>query len=343
VVTEIKIKWNKRFSTILLVVLVVVVLAVSGVVYLLYSNKNTSLENVSITDVHVAYSGILYVAENQSFFTKNGLNVTFKDYPTAEAGFVDLEKGQVDVAQSPEYSIVRAVLDSRDIQVIATIDKTYAMNLIGRKDHGINNVSDLAGKTIGLGKGTIREFYLGRFLDLNGVSIQEVTIVNLPLQETANAIGNGTVDAVVVPDAVWYNQVMAVLGSNGIVFPVQEGQPVFTELVCTSQYIANHSQTITKLLTALYEAEKFIFDNPEQAQTIVADRLNFSSADLAWNEHRFALSLDLPLLTAMRDEAQWLINNDLTNQTQVPDFNNHIYTDALKVVKPDSVTINVGG
>jgi len=286
---------------------------------------------------------MLYVAENQDYFTRNGLNVTFQDYPTAEAGFVDLENGKVDIAQASEYSIVRAVLENREIQVIATIDKTYAMNLIGRRDHGIENVSDLVGKNIGLGEGTIREFYLGRFLNLNGISIQEVTIVNLSLQESANAIGNGTVDAIVVPDAVWYNQVMAVLGSNGIVFPIQEGQPVFTELLCTSEYIANHPQTIIKFLTALYQAENFIITHPDQAQAIIKNRLNFTSDDLAWNDHNFALSLDLALITAMRDEAQWLINNKLTSQTQVPDFNHYIYTDALKVVKPDSVTINVGG
>lgn len=283
------------------------------------------------------------MAENQGYFKRNGLNVTFKDYPTAEEGFNALTKGEVDVAQSSEYSIVRAVLDGKDIQVIATIDKTYAMNLIGRKDHGIENISDLVGKKIGLGKGTIREFYFGRFLNLNGINLQQVTIVDLPLQQSANAIENGTVDAVAVPDAVWYNQVMAVLGGNGIVFPIQEGQPVFTELVCTTEYIASHPQTIIKLLTALHEAEDFILKHPDQAQAIVADRLNFTSADLAWDNHYFALSLDLALITAMRDEAQWLINNKLTSQTQVPDFNEHIYTDALKVVKPDSVTIHVGG
>jgi NitT/TauT family transport system substrate-binding protein len=334
---------NKKIATVTVVAVLIVILTVSGVIYVLSTYQNTlDLEPVSITDVHIAYSGILYVAQDQGYFTKNGLNVTFQDYPTAEAGFADLAQGKVDVAQSSEYSIVRGVLDNKDLQVIATIDKTYAMTLIGRRDHGIEDVSDLVGKTIGLGKGTIREFYLGRFLNLNGISLQQVTIVDLPLQESANAIGNGTVDAVAVPDAVWYNQVMAVLGSNAVVFPIQEGQPVFTQLVCTSEYIASHPQTIVKLLSALYEAEEFIFDNPDEAEAIVADRLNFTSADLAWDNHRFALSLDLALITAMRDEAQWLINNGLTDQTQVPDFNKNIYVNALKVVKPDSVTIDVG-
>ncbi len=302
-----------------------------------------ALENLSITDVRVAYSGILYLAQDQGFFTKNGLNVTFRDYSTAEAGFVDLASGRVDVAQSAEYSIVRAVLNGNDLKVIATTDKTYAMSLICRNDKGIDDVSDLVGKKIGLGKGTIREFYVGRFLDLNGINPMDVTIVNLSLQESVEAIGNGSVDAVVVPDAIWYNQVMAKLDGNGVAFEIQEGQPVFTELVCTSDYIANHSQTIIKLLSALQEAEEYIFDHPDQAEAIVRNRLNFTVADLAWSDHHFELSLDLPLITAMHDEAQWLINNRLTNQTQVPDFNNYIYSDALKAVKPDSVTINAGG
>jgi len=332
-----------RAKTVKIVAVVIVVLIVAGALtYLLINNQNTNLEQVSITDVNVVYSGILYVAENQGYFTKNGLNVTFQEYPNVEAGFNDLANGKVDFAQSSEYQIVRAVFDNRDIQVIATIDKADLMNLIGRKDHGIENVSNLVGKRIAVGQGTIREFYLGRYLNLNGLSIQNVNIVYLSLQESVDAVANGTIDAMVVPDAVWYNQVMAKLGSNGVVFPIQAGQPVFTQLAGRSDYIATHSQTVVKLLTALYEAETYILNHPAEAEAIVQNRLNMTSDDVGWSSYRFALSLDLALLTAMRDEAQWMINNNLTNQTQVPDFTDHIYTDALRLVKPDSVTIHVG-
>lgn len=337
-----KLRKSKRILTTSLVAVIIVVLIVAGtLIYLNINNPATSnLEQVSVTDVQVVFSSILYVAEEQGYFTQNGLNVTFPKYPTSEAGFIDLSNGKVDFVQSSEYPIVRAVFDNRDIAVVATIDKADLVNLIGRKDHGIEDISDIVGKRIGVGKGTIREFYLGRYLDLNGMSIQDVTIVNLSLQESVNAVANGTIDAVVTPDTVWYNRVMAELGSNGVAFPIQAGQPVFTELVCRSDYIANHSETITKLLRALNMAEEFIINHPTEAQVIVEKRLNFTNADLGWDHYRFSLSLDLPLLTAMRDEAQWMVNNKLTNQTQIPDFTNYIYTDALKLVKPDSVTIN---
>jgi NitT/TauT family transport system substrate-binding protein len=334
--------FNRRKTiTIGLVAVIIVIIFTSGLFYLI-NNQNQNLEQLSITDVHVVYSGMLYVAENQGYFTKNGLNVTFVDYPTSEAGFNDLAIGEVDFVQSAEYPIVRAVFDNKDVRVISTIDKADVSNIIGRRDKGIENPSDFEGKKIGVGKGTIREFYLGRYLNIHGINIDEVTMVYLSLQESVDAIVNGTIDAVVMPDTVWYNQVMSKLGSNGVAFPIQEGQPIFTQLVTRTDYLANNSQKVTKLLTALYQAEIFILNNPKEAEEIVQNRLNLTSADVGWNDHRFSLSLDLPLVTAMRDEAQWIINNNATSQTEVPDFTNYIYTDALKLVKPYSVTINVG-
>ncbi|XHH08683.1 MAG: ABC transporter substrate-binding protein [Candidatus Bathyarchaeia archaeon] len=335
-------KISRRILTIVIAVVILVSIVMAGLFYQ-HINSNKSLEEVSITDVNVVYSGILYVAENQGYFTQNGLNVTFQDYPNSEAGFNDLANGKVDIVQSAEYPIVGEVFDNRDVRVVATIDKADVNNLIGRKDHGIENVSTLVGKKIGVGEGTIREFYLGRYLNLNGISLQDVTLVYLSLQESVDAVVNGTIDAMITPDAVWYNRVVSKLENNSVVFPVQQGQPVFTELVCRSDYLTNHSQTITKLLNALYQAEIFILDHPKEAEVIVQKRLNLTSADVGWDNYRFSLSLDLPLVTAMRDEARWMITNGFTNQTQVPDFTNYIYTDALKLVKPYSVTINVGG
>jgi NitT/TauT family transport system substrate-binding protein len=41
----------------------------------------------------------------------------------------------------------------------------------------------------------------------------------------------------------------------------------------------------------------------------------------------------------MQDEARWLINNNLTTATSVPNFLNYVYVDGLKSVSPESVNI----
>ena len=60
---------------------------------------------------------------------------------------------------------------------------------------------------------------------------------------------------------------------------------------------------------------------------------------LAIPEHQFSLSLDQSLITAMEDEARWMIKNYLTTEKKVPDFLNYIYADGLKAVKPEAVNI----
>jgi len=58
-----------------------------------------------------------------------------------------------------------------------------------------------------------------------------------------------------------------------------------------------------------------------------------------WQQNQFGLSLDQSLITTMEDEARWMIANNLTNATAVPDFRNYIYTKGLDEVKPGSVHI----
>ena len=56
-------------------------------------------------------------------------------------------------------------------------------------------------------------------------------------------------------------------------------------------------------------------------------------ADKVWSQNQFSLSLDQSLLLAMQDEAQWLISNNLTNATVVPNFIDYMYVDGLRVSK----------
>ena len=53
-----------------------------------------------------------------------------------------------------------------------------------------------------------------------------------------------------------------------------------------------------------------------------------------WPENHFSLTLDQSLVLAMEDEARWMIKNNMTHATVVPDFGNSIYPDTLDAVKP---------
>jgi hypothetical protein len=52
-----------------------------------------------------------------------------------------------------------------------------------------------------------------------------------------------------------------------------------------------------------------------------------------------ALSLDQTLVAATKDETQWMINNNLSGERQIPDFLNYICEDGLKAIRPEAVNI----
>ena len=59
----------------------------------------------------------------------------------------------------------------------------------------------------------------------------------------------------------------------------------------------------------------------------------------SWNQVQFALSLNESLIAAMEAEAQWMITDNLTTSTQIPNFLDYIEESNLKAIKPESVNI----
>jgi NitT/TauT family transport system substrate-binding protein len=226
------------------------------------------------------------------------------------------------------------------IRIIACINKFENTYIIGRKDKGVRDIADLKGKRIGVARQASPEFYLGRFLDLRGMSIRQVTLINVAPVQSVNALASGSVDAVAVfqPHA---DTIKQRLGDGVVAWPAQSGQLGYFNMISTMTWAVSHPEVITRLLEALMEAENYVVRHPDQAKAIVRKRLQYDDSyfDAVWPEHRFSLSLDQGLILAMEDEARWMINNNLTNEKQVPNYVDYIYIDGLKAVKPGGVNI----
>jgi NitT/TauT family transport system substrate-binding protein len=297
-------------------------------------------EQITIGIVPVAASALVYIAEDQELFTANGLNATLKDYPTGTATMDALLAHETDLAWAAEFPLVRRAFDREDISVIAVVDRFQEQRLFVRKDRGIAGPADLPGKKIGIPTNTIAEFYLGRFLDLHGVTLQEVTIVDVGAPMAGEILAGGGVDAVVTWEP-YTSRIGERMGDAVIAFPLQNNQPGYGTIVGRNEWIESHHDTVVRFLKALAEAEDYAVRNPEQAQEIVRNRLAYDKdfSAIIWSENQVSLTLDQSLITAMEDEARWMIANNLTDATEVPDFRKYVYPEGLKAVKPGSVNV----
>jgi NitT/TauT family transport system substrate-binding protein len=105
--------------------------------------------------------------------------------------------------------------------------------------------------------------------------------------------------------------------------------------------LARRGELPERFLKAMDQAEEFIIQHPEEAKSIAKKRLNLNDDEVSniWARNQFSLSLDRSLIAALEDETRWLISNNLTTEKQIPNFNDYIYEDALKAIKPEVVNI----
>lgn len=297
---------------------------------------------VSITIGEFPYetSALIYIAEDQGYFAANGLNVTMRDYTSSPSAIDGLLDNETDMAVASEFNLVGAAFKRENIGVIGIVDKYQMVDIIARRDKGIGNISDLKGKRIGLTRKSQLEFYLGRFLNLHGVSLQDITLVDLLPAQYVQAITNGSVDAIIAGNK-HIDQIQELLGSNVVVWPAQNSQPGYYLIACRGDWVADHPEQINRLLKSIARAEDYTIEHPDKSKVIVQKKLNYSEAYMsaAWHLHQFSLALDQSLLIVMNDEAYWMIRNNLTTVKTLPYFRDCIYTKGLLEVNPEAVNI----
>jgi ABC-type nitrate/sulfonate/bicarbonate transport system substrate-binding protein len=304
------------------------------------TSSPTVPEKVSIGYTVADTTVLLMIAQDQNLLAARGLDVTLKPYETALAALAGMKNGEVDVAENAEFPIVSEAFKKMDISILASVDRFDIVYLAGRHDRGIQAISDLKGKTIGSPKGAIAEFYLGRFLDLNGISIKDVNIVNLPFAQAVSALPGGSTDAFQIRfrDIA---DVKAKLGGNVVIWPVQNGQMGYDVLSARNSWISSHGEIIKRFLISLKKAQEFIEKHPLEAQAIIKKNLNYSDEQMAGlaTQHVYALSLYQSMIVAMEDEARWMIGNGMTSEKNIPDFLKYVYLEGLQKVEAPAVNI----
>ena len=168
-------------------------------------------------------SAPVWVGVDRGFFERHGLNVTLREYDTGLSAATGVQNGEADLALPAEFALVQKAFGNGSLLGIGSIARSELMYLVGRRDHGVANASDLGGKRVGVPRRTIGEFYLSRFVTLHGQNPDGVTLVDISRSDGVEALCNGSVDAVVTAEP-YLSAIRGRLGDGASVLPVQSSQ-----------------------------------------------------------------------------------------------------------------------
>jgi len=344
---------SKKLSLII-VILVISALAVEGYV-LLQTYRNPAkkftgpMEKITVGVEKSLLPALVWIAEDNGYFTENGVEVTIKEYDSGRAALkAMLDEGGLDMVTVAQTPVMFNSFDRSDFAIVSAIVSSYnEITVLARRDRGITKAGDLRGKKVGMTKGSSGQYFLDLFLSNNNLQLSEVEKVDLPTSQLVSNLTTGSVDAISTWNPHLYNA-QKVLGGESIIFPTRKILRVDFYFVSNKNFLQNRPEAIAKFLQALKQAEDFIKNNEDKSVDIVTKRLGLDRAFVAsvWGDYQFGLFLDSTIIQTLENEAAWAIQNKLTDsprgeasKTEVPNYLDYISVDALEKVAPEKVQI----
>jgi len=286
-------------------------------------------------------ASLVHIAEDRGCFLEEGIDIEVKGYPTGKAALAATFSGEVDMGTVADTPIVSNSFERNDFAIFLTIvDSAQHSKTLARKDRDINVPQDLVGKKVATTIGTTAHFFMSVFFTLNGIDVSDVEIVNMKPGEMVEAIVNGDVDAI----CAWEPNILNAtkkLGDNAIILPSDVGYKATFNLVTMNDYIENNPELIRNVIKALVKAGEFASNNRGESIDTIASRLETDREDIdkLWDGYRFKISLHQSLIITLEDVARWSMRNNFTDKTEIPNYLDYIYLDALEEVKPEAVGI----
>jgi NitT/TauT family transport system substrate-binding protein len=328
----------KRKAIMALAAGVVIILAVSAFFLLGKRAEPEKVDRLRVGLLPDTVSALMYIARQQGMFKRHGVDVVFENYQAGAYAVNDLLADKVDIATAIEFVLVLQGFRRTDLRTIGTISSSDTIEVVARRDRGIDKPDDLRGKVIGSSKGTATDFFLGSFLSFNNIRPEEVRILDLKPAEAVVALSEGNIDAA-VSFSPYLDAVKKTLAGKALSWPAQGGRDFHYLLITREEMVRTRPTAIAGLLKSVLEAETFLKKNEREAQGIVKGNLGIDQEALmsTWSRTRFRVRLDQGLVTLMEDEGRWAIRNKLVNTAVIPDYSTFLDVEGLKKIKPESV------
>jgi NitT/TauT family transport system substrate-binding protein len=233
----------------------------------------------------------LTLAKEAGIFKKNGLDVTIKKIPQKDRHLAIMSGDIQCAATTVETWIVWNANGVATTQIFQ-LDKSFGADGMVVKPT-IVRIADLKGKTVAAdAPGTATYFTLAWMLKKNGLSLKDVTVVNLAPQAAANAMIAGTaqLDAAMTYEP-FLSAVRAKPEAGKIIATTLDYPMVMDTFGCTPKFLAENPKAAQALADSYFEALEMIRKDPKKSFEMMgadvkqtAEAFEKSQAFLRWQD-----------------------------------------------------------
>jgi sulfonate transport system substrate-binding protein len=237
-------------------------------------------------------------------FGKLGIKVNYTEFqetPAITEAFGSDRADFVLLAEVPALVVKASKIDVRTTSISSKIGTTVVV----APDSSIKSFADLKGKKIGVLVGTGTNYGLLKTLANNGLSADDVELVNLGPADAKAAFEQGQIDAW----AVWppFPEQEEVNG-KGRLLPGGEAVSIYSIAIARGKLLDSHPELAKTFEQVLDKGRAWVAANEAEAQKITAEQLGFSEEVIkrAWARNDFTAKLTPRLTSDFQDKAAFL-------------------------------------
>jgi NitT/TauT family transport system substrate-binding protein len=223
----------------------------------------------------------LTLAKQAGIFERNGLDVTIKKIPQKDRHLA-IASGDIECAATTVETWIVWNANGVPTRQIFQLDKSYgADGMVVRNE--IGSIKELKGKTVAASApGTAPFFTLAWFLSKNGLSVKDVTVLNLEPAAAAQAFIAGQNDAAMTYEP-YLSAVRDKPAAGKIIATTLDYPMIMDTFGCTPAFLDGNAEAGKALAQSYFQALEMIAQQPEQAYGIMG-------ADVKQTGEQFAAS-----------------------------------------------------
>ena len=291
---------------------------------------------------------VTFVAEALDAWKKNGVDLSVLDFPTGREAMQALLAGSADFSASTDTPFIFAALRGLKPIVLVNYSRyTRDMKIVVYKGRGIDPMkpASLKGKKIATRVGTSGQYMLAKYLEMAGLGIKDVTVIDMSPNDMNVATVRGDVDGF-----SWTTQAALVAERQApgkVAVMTQEGLEKYFQshqlLLTSEKVIKEKPKLVEAAVKSLFQAEEHI-KSDEKWPSLISARVRAPAEEVAAGTQafEFKIGFDKRFIDDLVAQAEWAISAGLAKRPSgdLRALLRGVVHDAgVKALHPDRVTI----
>ena len=219
------------------------------------------------------------IAEEKDLFSQNGANVELRWFDGYRASMEALAAGQLDGNCQTLNDTISFADSAVKGEVAVLVNDNSAGNdkiIVAEK---IKTIQDLKGKKVAVEAGVVDDFLLTLALQENGMSRNDVEIVDLDTSAAATAFASGQTDAVGAFPPFWLTALKRE-GAKELISSKEFPGAIPDLLVVTQKLIEEQPDQVQALVHTWFDVLDYMAENPKESDAIMAKRADVTIEEL---------------------------------------------------------------